>query len=76
MTYSSIIVVLVKWLTRIGGVAFLALGVAAIVDGVWHGGFLGHLLIGTLAIAFGGICVSIRSTSVGGLEYGLLRRKR
>lgn len=76
MTYSSIIVATVKWLTRAGGAVFVALGLGAIGEGVWHGGFLGQLLIGALAIAFGTVCLSIRNTSVGGLEYGLFRRKK
>jgi uncharacterized membrane protein YdbT with pleckstrin-like domain len=76
MTYSSIIVAAVKWLTRIGGAIFVVLGVAAIGEGVWHGGLLGQLLIGTFAIAFGSVCLSIRDTGVGGLEYGIFRRKR
>lgn len=76
MIYSSIIIVAVKWLTRVGGAVFVALGLGAIGEGVWHGGFLGQLLIGILAIAIGVLCLSIRDTSAGGLEYGFFRRKK
>ena len=76
MTYSSTIVATVKWLTRLGGAVFVALGVAAIGEGFWHGGLFGQLTIGVFAIGFGAVCLSIRDASSGGLEYGLFRPKK
>jgi hypothetical protein len=76
MTYSSTIVATVKCLTRLGGVVFVALGVASVGEGLWHGGLLGQLTIGVFAIAFGTLCLSIRDASSGGLEYGLVRPQK
>jgi len=76
MTYSQSIVTAVKWLTRVGGAVFVVLGLGAIGEGIWHGGILGQFTIGIFAIAFGVVCLSIRNTSGGRLEYGLFRRRK
>jgi hypothetical protein len=65
---------LVVWLTRIGGVVIGLLGVGFFVS-AWQGRSLGLAGIGLAVFAIGAVMLSVRIGSHGRPEYQLLRRK-
>lgn len=77
----KIIVVMVLWLTRAGGVLFVVFGFGFFVA-AWQDKAAGLILMGVIAIAFGVVLTSIHAPSPDRLEYRLLpwrifrRRKR
>ena len=60
----------VLWLTRIGGAVF-ALGGLGFFVVAWQDGTFAPVAMGLATLAFGIVCMSIRRTQEGGLEYGL-----
>ena len=71
----AVILLPVIWLTRIGGALFVLGGIGFFVL-AWNDRSVIPFLMGFVPLAFGVVCMSVRRTQEGGLEYGLFRRSR
>ena len=63
------------WLTRVAGAVITVCGISFFVL-AWADRSIAPVAMGVITIGIGLIIVSIRSTSNGGIEYGLFRRRR
>ncbi|MHB8812126.1 MAG: hypothetical protein ACYDAE_02585 [Steroidobacteraceae bacterium] len=81
MKLRRLIILIVLWLTRAGGVAFILFGLGFFVP-AWRDKSGGLILMGIIAIVFGVVLTSIHAPSPDRLQYRLLsgaiftRRKR
>ena len=69
------LVALLIWLTRISGAAIVLAGISFFVL-AWAERSFAPIAMGLVTIVVGVYFTSIRATSDGGLEYGLLRKRR
>jgi hypothetical protein len=76
MTISQMTVVTVLWLTRIAGAVFAFGGGLGFMISGWLSRSIVLAAFAIFPIVFGAVCMSIRPAAGGGLEYGLLRRRR
>lgn len=68
----DIMVVLVMWLTRAGGVV-LSIGGLGFFVSAWQAHFLALVALGIIALEIGATLTSIRASQGNRLEYGLFR---
>jgi xanthine/uracil permease len=59
------------WLTRVGGAVITVCGISFFVL-AWAERSIAPVVMGVIAVGIGLVIDSIRGTSNGGLEYGLL----
>ena len=74
-TPKQAMIILILWLTRIGGAIFTIGGLGFFIL-AWVDHTVVPAAMGTVVIAFGLFITSIRMTPDGGLEYGLYRSRR
>jgi hypothetical protein len=65
---------IIIWLARVGGAVITVCGLGFFVL-AWADRSIAPVVMGLITIIVGLIIVSIRSTSNGGIEYGLFRRR-
>jgi xanthine/uracil permease len=70
-SWPSVLLVII-WLTRIGGAVIAICGISFFVL-AWVERSLSPVVMGVITLGIGLVVISIRGTSNGGIEYGLFR---